>query len=68
MPQRRCGARLALGSVAGLALAGDDLQRDVEAALLVAREPHMAHPAGAEGAQRPVTAEEEVMLKRSRRH
>ena len=54
------GARLALGPVARLALPRDDLQRDVEAAALVARQPDVAHPAGAERPERPVPAEEEV--------
>ena len=56
-------AGLTLGPVAALALAGDDLQGDVEAALLVAGEPDMAHPARAEGANRPVPAQEELVRK-----
>src|SRR3954465_7916986 len=49
--------------MAALAFPGDDLQPDVEAAALVPGEPHMAHPARAEGADRPVTAQEEIMRK-----
>ena len=61
--ERGGGAGLALGPVAALALAGDDLQGDVEAALLVAGEPDMAHSARAEGADRPVPAQEELVRK-----
>ena len=63
MAERGGGAGLALGAVAALALAGDDLQGDVEAALLVAGEPDMAHSARAEGADRPVPAQEELVRK-----
>ena len=57
-----CGrAGLALGAVARLAFARDDLQRDVEAGSLVAREPHVAHAARAERPERAVPAEKEVM-------
>jgi len=62
--QRGCGARLALGAMTGLPLAWDDLQGDVEAALLVARQPHMAHPARAERANRAIPAEEELVSMR----
>ena len=68
VPKRGCRARLALGPVAGLSLASDDLQCDIEPALLVAGEPHLTHPAGAEGSQRPVPAEEEVVRERGRGH
>ena len=67
VPQRGRRARLALGPVARLALARDDLQRDVEAAPLVAREPDLAHAAGAQRPQRPVPAEDEVAARAPRR-
>ena len=66
--ERRRRAGLALGAVARLALARDDLQRDVEAGLLVACEPDLAHAAGAQRAQRAVPAEEEVVRSRRRGH
>ena len=59
--ERGGGARLALGPMTALSLAGDDLQGDVEAAPLVAREPDMAHSAGAERLDRPVAAQEELV-------
>ena len=68
MAERRRGLRLALGARGGLALARDHLQRDVEAALLVARKPDMAHPARAERPQRPVTSEDELLREGSRGH
>jgi hypothetical protein len=61
-------ASLTLRAVPRLALSGDDLQRDVEAAPFVAGEPYVAHPSCAERPERPVAAEEEVVLERSRRH
>ena len=51
MAQRGGGPRLALGALGRLALAGDHLERDVEAALLVPGKPDLAHPARAERAQ-----------------
>ena len=60
VPERGCGACLALCPVAGLALPRDDLQRDVEAAALVARQPDVAHAAGAQWLEGPVPAEKEV--------
>ncbi len=66
--ERRGGAGLALGPMAALSLAGDDLQGDVEAAPLVAREPDMAHSAGAEGLDRPVAAQEELVRMGRLRH
>ncbi len=68
MAQRRRGSRFALGPMPRLALAGDDLQCDVEAGPLVPRQPDMAHPARAERADRPIPAEEEVVLNRGLRH
>ena len=47
---------------AALPSRGDDLQRDVEARLLVAREPDRAGAAAAERPQRPVAAEDELAL------
>ena len=57
-PRRRLG--LALGAVGGLALARDDLERDVEARLLVAREPDRAGAAAAEWPQWAVAVEDEL--------
>ena len=50
---------LALRARAGLALARDDLQGDLEPVRLVAREPDRARAAAPERAQRPVAAEDE---------
>src|SRR5262249_60483902 len=68
VPQGRRRPRLALGPVALLAVARNNLQRDVEAAPLVARQPDMAHPAGAERPDRAVAMEEEVGRSRRRGH
>ena len=59
MAQMRGRRGLALGARGGLALARDDLERDVEPRLLVAGEPDRAGAAAAERAQRPVAAEHE---------
>ena len=56
------GVDLALGARAGLALARNDLQRDVAAVVLVAGEPDRAAAAAAQGPERPVPAEDEVVL------
>ncbi len=61
MAQRGRGPRLALGARGGLSLARDDLQRDVEAGLLVARKPDVAHSARSERPQRPVAAEDQLL-------
>ena len=66
MPQRGGGRRLALGARGRLALARDDLQRDVEAALLVAREPDVTHPARAQRPERSVPSEDELLREGSR--
>ncbi len=58
-PARR--QRLALGARGGLALARDDLQRDVQAVLLVECEPDRAGAAAAERAHRPVAPENELL-------
>src|SRR5581483_8672689 len=58
--ERRRGTRLALRARGRLPLARDDLERHVEPRLLVAREPHLPHPARAERPQRPVAAEDEL--------
>jgi len=59
MAQPCRGGGLALGAGGGLALAGDDLQRDVEARLLVAREPDRPVAAAPERAERAVAPEDE---------
>ena len=58
--QARSCKRLALGSRRGLALARDDLQRDVEAVALVAGEPDRARAAAAERPERPVAVDDEL--------
>ena len=63
VPERGGGARLAVGALGDPALAGDHLQGDVEAVLLVAREPDVPHSAGAERPQRPVAAEDQLVLR-----
>ena len=67
MAQPCGGGRLALGSRRRLALAGDDLQRDVEAGLLVAGEPDGARPAAPERPNRPVATEDGLALLESER-
>jgi len=57
---REMGVRLALGARGGLALARDDLESDVEAVLLVAREPDRARAAAAERAQGSVALGDEL--------
>jgi hypothetical protein len=59
--------RLTLGARRRLPFARDDLERDVEARPLVAREPDGARPAAAERANRPVAAEDELGGGRSER-
>ena len=54
------GLGLALGARGGLPLARDDLQRDIEACLLVAGEPDRAGAATAERLEGPVAAEHEL--------
>ena len=58
---RRLG--LALRAMGRLALAGDDLERDVEPVVLVAREPHGARAAAAQRAQRPVAVEDQFLAR-----
>jgi hypothetical protein len=58
--QARCRERLALRARGGLALARDDLESDVEAVLLVAREPDRARAAAAERAQGSVALGDEL--------
>src|SRR6266550_9288797 len=60
MAQLRGRLGLALGPHGRLALARDDLQRDVEARPLVAGEPHRARAAAAERPQGPVAVEDEL--------
>ena len=60
MAQLRRGLRLALGPHRRLALARDDLQRDVEPRLLVARKPDRARAAAAQRAQRAIAVEDEL--------
>ncbi len=54
------GERLALRARGRLPFARDDLQRDVEPRLLVAREPDRAGAPASERADRPVAAEDEL--------
>ena len=54
--------RESLRARGGLALARDDLESDVEAVLLVAREPDRARAAAPERPHRAVAAEEETGL------
>ena len=68
MAQRGCGARLALGPLGDAALADDHLQRDVETVALVAREPDMTHPTGAQRPQRPVPSEDQLVCDGGRGH
>ena len=60
MAQARRGLGLALGARRGFPFARDDLERDVEARLLVAGEPDRAGAAAAERPERPVAAEDEL--------
>ena len=60
-PQTGGSGCLPLGARGLLALAPDDLERDLEAVLLVASEPHVAHPARPERPQRPVPAEDQLL-------
>ncbi len=62
MPECRRGFRLSLRAGCGLALPRDDLEGDVEARLLVAREPDVSHPSGSERAQRAIAAEDQLAL------
>ena len=71
MPEAACGERLAFGASGRLALAGHDLQRDVESGLLVAREPHGAVAAAPERPDGSVAVEDELRGRkgvRERRH
>src|SRR5918999_6288582 len=60
--EARRGVRLPLGPRGRLALLRDDLERDVEARLLIAREPDGARSAAAERAQGTITAEYEAVF------
>ena len=62
MPEPGGGVDLTLGARAGLALARDDLQRDVAAFVLVAGQPDRAPAAAAQGPERPIPAEDEMVL------
>ncbi len=55
------GERLALRTSSRLALARDDLQRDVEPVLLVEREPDGARATGSERPHGPIAAEDELL-------
>ena len=68
MPQGRGGPGLALGPGRRFPLAWDDLQRDVETAALVAREPHLSHSARSEWPQGAVTSEDQFVRKSNRGH
>ena len=61
------GERLALRACGRLAFAGDDLERDVEAVLLVEREPDRARAAGSERSHGPVAPEHELLSGRDSR-
>src|SRR5205807_2589524 len=58
MAQLCGGLRLTLGPRSRLALARDDLERDVESRLLVAREPDRAGASATQRAQGPVAVED----------
>src|SRR5438445_4829686 len=60
MAQLCGGLRLALGPRSGLALARDDLERDVQSRLLVARKPDRAGAAATQRPQGPVAVEDEL--------
>jgi hypothetical protein len=60
VPQPGRRLRLALGAMPGLPFAWDDLQRHVEAGLLVAREPDRARCAAAQRPQRAIPVEDEL--------
>ncbi len=67
MPELRGGGGLALRARGGLALAGDDLQGDVEARLLVTGEPDRPRAAAPERSKGPVSVENEpVAFERER--
>src|SRR5207244_9989624 len=66
--ERSGGSGLPLGAVARLALAGNDLQRDVQPAPLVTGEPDVAHASGAERPDRPVAAGKRDVLFRPLGH
>ena len=69
--QARGRLRLAGGARRTLSLAGDDLERDVEAGLLVPGEPHRAGAAATERPERAIAVEDELSLRegdRRRRH
>ena len=68
MTKCRGSLGLALGTCGRLSLAPDHLQRDIEAGLLVTRQPDVAHPARAERTHRPVTAEDQLLCERGRPH
>ena len=66
MAQARSGDRLPLRARTRLALARDELERDVESGRLVSGEPDEARAAAAEGSERPVPVQDQV-LARARR-
>ena len=61
VPQPARGERLALRACGCLTLAGDDLQRDVEAVPLVEREPDGPRAAASERTHGPVAPENELL-------
>jgi hypothetical protein len=63
VPESGRGRCLTLCARGRLALAGDDLERDVEAAALVPREPDVTHSARTQGPQGPVAAQDELVRK-----
>ena len=62
MAQAGGGVDLALGARAGLPFALDDLQCDVTVGVFVACQPDRSTAAASEGSERPVPAEDEVVL------
>src|SRR4029453_3945680 len=66
MAQPRGRFRLALRAPPGLALARDDLQRDVEAVRLVARKPNGARAAAPQRPQGAVAAKDELTGRKGR--
>jgi hypothetical protein len=61
------GERLALCARGRLPFAGDDLQGDVEAVLLVERKPDRSRSAASEGSNGPVAPEDELLGGRDNR-
>ena len=67
MAQARRRRRLPLGAGGRLALAGDDLEGDIETRPLVAGEPHRARPSAPERTKRPVATEDGLAFRKGER-